>query len=161
MPNYKDGVGNYKHKEDISSRVRMTADEVCTNVVWTVIPFAGEDYDTDSMHDNSTNNSRVIFKTAGKYIITFYASFLESTLGTLRAITIETNSAGTHDATKIEGSMVNQFDGDGRSRAFGAFIQEFSVNDYIEMFVLQNTGGNLSFGQIESELFPFISVKKL
>jgi hypothetical protein len=35
----------------------------------TIIPFTLEHYDTDVIHDNSTNNTRLTCKTAGKYLI--------------------------------------------------------------------------------------------
>jgi hypothetical protein len=36
----------------------------------TAIPWDAEDYDTDAMHDNATNNTRITFQTAGIYRVT-------------------------------------------------------------------------------------------
>jgi len=40
------------------------------NSTITVLDWGAEDWDTDTMHDNSTNNSRLTVNTAGKYLVT-------------------------------------------------------------------------------------------
>jgi len=53
---------------DISCRVKQAV----TQNIWstlTAIIFDAETFDTDTMHDNATNNTRITFTTAGKYQI--------------------------------------------------------------------------------------------
>jgi len=46
------------------------ADQSCGNNAEITLAFNSERYDTDTIHDNTTNNSRLTCKTAGKYLIT-------------------------------------------------------------------------------------------
>lgn len=66
---------------DISARVYTTANQSIANATWTAINFGGEDYDTDTIHDNSTNNSRFTCKTSGKYVILGYFTFVPNSTG--------------------------------------------------------------------------------
>jgi hypothetical protein len=55
---------------DKSCRVYQTgATTMGTAGDWTVMNFGAEAFDTDTMHDNSTNPSRITFTTAGKYLV--------------------------------------------------------------------------------------------
>lgn len=53
---------------DISCRVYQTGVTGLTSS-WVACAFAAENFDTDTMHDNVTNNTRITFKTAGKYLV--------------------------------------------------------------------------------------------
>ena len=53
---------------DISCRVYQTGVTALTTS-WVSCAFAAEDFDTDTMHNNATNNSRITFTTAGKYLV--------------------------------------------------------------------------------------------
>lgn len=52
------------------ARVYNNAVQSIPDSAWTAITLNNESYDTDSIHDNVTNNSRLTCKTAGKYLIT-------------------------------------------------------------------------------------------
>jgi hypothetical protein len=52
-------------------RVGRSADKSLTDATLTNIDWDQETYDTDTMHDNTTNNSRITFTTAGLYLVTF------------------------------------------------------------------------------------------
>jgi hypothetical protein len=51
------------------------------------IAWNSEAYDTDTMHDNSTNNSRITINTAGIYLFSF--AFLATFSGTLTAMDVQ------------------------------------------------------------------------
>lgn len=53
---------------DISCRVYQTGVTGLTSS-WVACAFAAENFDTDTMHDNVTNNTRITFTTAGKYCV--------------------------------------------------------------------------------------------
>lgn len=53
---------------DKSVRVKQSAATALTTS-WVSCAFGAEDFDTDTMHDNSTNNTRITFNTAGKYCV--------------------------------------------------------------------------------------------
>lgn len=50
----------------IGCRVYQTGTTALTTS-WVACAFAAENFDTDTMHDNVTNNTRITFTTAGKY----------------------------------------------------------------------------------------------
>ena len=98
------------------------------------ITLDDEEYDTDGMHSNVTNNSRITVQTAGKYHVTAQSAW-EPVNNGLRVLEIMVNGARA-----------------GRNRASGEFYQdtvswtgELSVGDYIELRVYQSNGGNLEF----------------
>jgi hypothetical protein len=53
---------------DYSCRVYQTGATALTTS-WVACAFGAENFDTDTMHDNSTNNTRITFTTAGKYLV--------------------------------------------------------------------------------------------
>src|SRR5689334_15642402 len=50
-------------------RAKRTTDLSTTSGVVSVVSLDAEDFDTDGMHDNSTNPSRITFTTAGTYLL--------------------------------------------------------------------------------------------
>ena len=51
------------------AHVFNSVDIVCPSESWHILSFDSERYDTDSIHDTVTNNSRLTCKTPGKYLI--------------------------------------------------------------------------------------------
>jgi hypothetical protein len=99
----------------------------------TVLPFAAEDFDTDTIHDNSTNNTRLTCNTAGKYHV--YASIqINREIGTSIGGYIYLNNT----TKKLEG--VESQVGDyltGMVKIEG--VIDLAVNDYIEVYAYVNT----------------------
>ena len=93
-------------------------------------------YDTDGMHDTVTNNSRITFKTAGKYSISAQSEWGINS-GGFRFMDIIKN--GVDSIARVRDLAENA------SEHNIAFVGEFAVNDYIELIVFQDTGGNLDF----------------
>jgi len=52
------------------AKVYSSADQALTQNAWTTIAFELEFWDTDAIHDNVTNNSRLTCKTTGVYLVT-------------------------------------------------------------------------------------------
>ena len=87
------------------------------------------------MHDNVINNSRITIKTAGKYHFSCYGAW-----------TNNTNGARVIDLLKNGTSMAAvQYLPTGKSQNTVSFVGDFAVNDYVEVQVTQDSGGNLNF----------------
>ncbi len=100
----------------------------------TTVNFDSELFDTNSFHDNTTNNSRITIPSgkAGKYLIT--ASFLRQTSGVYSIMGINKNG------TRI--SVVSSTDSGGTQHGFSlSRVEDLSVGDYLQIYV--QFGGTL------------------
>lgn len=118
-------------------RVYNNANISIANNTATALTFNSERYDTDSMHNTSTNTSRIAINTAGKYNVIGQCTFNASATGA-RSLQLLVN-----------GSIIIAEKDEAGSAAIGArlnlsTIWDFSVNDYIEMVVTQTSGGSLN-----------------
>lgn len=99
---------------------------------YAAITFDGEDVDTDTMHDNSVNTSRITIKTAGTYLVggcgpnftTNVVPYLKIRLNATTDLVEETrnNTGGVMENITI------------------ATARTFAVNDYIELFAKSGSG---------------------
>jgi len=121
---------------DISCKVTKTTNQSIPRIIMTTINWDSELYDTDSMHDNVTNNSRITIKTPGKYSISAQSEWGINS-GGFRFLEIIKN--GVDSIARVRDLA------DNASEHNIVFVGEFAVNDYIELIVFQDTGGNLDF----------------
>lgn len=109
-----------------------------SNTTNTVLAMNAERYDTDTMHDTVTNNSRITIKTAGLYVVGAAVLWPANATGgrTLAFLMNGANLIGTS-------SMAPNPTG-GQGTAHLAHVTwKFAVNDYIEVRVFQASGGAL------------------
>lgn len=118
-------------------RVIHSADQSLTNSTETALAFNTEDFDTDVMHDTATNNSRLICKTAGIYIITGQVLWASNATG-YRRLRIRLNGS-----TVIGASEMGAVGTDVTYQSVPA-LWDFSVNDYVELMATQTSGGALA-----------------
>lgn len=115
---------------------KSAAVQTLANNTLTAISLDAEVYDTDTMHDNSTNNSRLTCKTAGVYVITGQINYAA-------------NATSVRDAfIYVNGAAVATARGRDPENA-GAYIQvttqyELAVNDYVQLYGYQVSGGDLN-----------------
>ena len=133
------------------AKVYHDADQTISNNTWTNLSFNSEQYDTDTIHDNVTNNSRLTCKTAGKYLIIGRVWWEQNNTGH-RLMLIRKNG----------GTIIADFNIDPPSDANNycmmqiCLIENLSVNDYVELRVCQDSGGNLDIltqGNARSPMF--------
>lgn len=124
--------------------ITKSANQSIANNTLTLITWDVEVYDTDTMHDNVTNNSRLICKTAGYYAITGAVQF--STNGTGNRITqIRQNAAGSSTGgTLLYDLTYSANSGNATTVVIPGFTVALAVNDYIEAFGQQTSGGALN-----------------
>lgn len=128
------------------------------NNAYTVIPLQSELFDVvqsgDSpSHDNVTNNSRIVARTAGKYEVSGYVSFASNATGR-RAGQVRVNAAGAvGSGTGIIFVAVAAVTGTVTTVAMPPTVVTLAVGDYIEMFGFQDSGGALNTDASASTTF--------
>lgn len=119
-------------------RVYHDANQTIPNANLTVLSFNKERFDTDTIHDTSTNNSRLTCKTAGIYLIEGGVSF---------------NTNGEHDvalnvllngATNIKQVRYRAVLAGLTKIDIGTTIYSLAVNDYVELQAFQDSGGAIN-----------------
>jgi hypothetical protein len=110
------------------------------DTTWTTVTYNTERYDTDSYHDTSTNTSRFTIPTGktGYFLISVTMAF-------------STNTTGSRNAKLIvNGSDIRQLS---QQSSPSSFIDTFgavlalTAADYVELQVLQTSGGSLNLSQ--------------
>lgn len=122
----------------IWARVYHNTTQSIANTTPTNLAFNSERYDTNVIHDNSTNNSRLTCKTAGVYLMSATVAFAVNATGT-RMVSIlinGTTSLASVHATAAVGGLT--------TRIVTTTIYPMAVNDYIEASVYQSSGGALN-----------------
>lgn len=115
-----------------------------TNNTWTVVPLNAETFNTDNMHSNTTNNSRLTATTAGAYTVYYQCVFTNNTSGQ-RQVDILKGAAGNHASGVIQNNAnADAIGGLLVTTLSGTFEVEMAAGEYLEMFALQNSGGALT-----------------
>lgn len=123
--------------KDISTRVFNSSNVSIANSTRTAIPFPSERFDTDTIHDTVTNNTRLTAKTAGKYYIFGFIRWAANNTGFREAL-IKLNNItfiGGDRVPTISGANVYQDPN---------CMHILAVNDYVELIVFQTSGGSLN-----------------
>lgn len=119
------------------ARVYHNAAQSIANSTPTVLAFNSERYDTDTIHDTVTSNSRLTCKTAGKYLIAASVEFAGNATG-YREVALLLNGATV---------IANQTVPSGLAGALSVAVAAeyaLAVNDYVEARVFQTSGGPLN-----------------
>jgi hypothetical protein len=126
----------------IGCRATLASAQSISNTTDTAIGLAAESFDSDpngAMHDTSTNNSRIVCKTAGVYNVSGFAEFAANGTSTRKA-TIKVNGS-----TIIAGdSKLACTEGGQTTYLTLAQSYSFNANDYVELYVYQASGGALN-----------------
>lgn len=136
-----------------SARVYHNANQSISNGASTALAFNSERWDTDTIHDNATNNSRLTCKTAGKYLIIGQVRWAANATG-VRQCWIQDQAGttwGMADEPTPGGAVVSQN---------VMTIIDMSVNNYVELYVYQSSGGalNVDAASNYSPAFMFVKV---
>ena len=123
--------------EDISVRVYDGSYQSIANASATAVAYDTETYDTDTMHDTSTNNDRLIAKTAGKFLVTAHMGFAADGTG-VRELHIN-HSADGDIAVISRNAEANR-----TNYLSIATVYDMDVDEYVICQVYQNSGGSLN-----------------
>lgn len=118
------------------ARVYQNAHQSIANNTPTALTFNSEDYDTDTIHDTSTNPTRLTATTAGTYAIHGQVEFATNQTG-IRGAYIEYNGASylhivRHDTSGTDVTRIE------------IYTQYYlAATDYVELRAVQTSGGAL------------------
>jgi len=118
------------------ARVRRDSVQTISNNTDTPINFDNEDFDTDSIHDNATNNTRLTVKLAGKYLIGGCLEWEANGNGTRRIHILKngtTNLSHSHIATHASDEIAHAI----------TTLASLAVDDYVELVAYQDSSGDL------------------
>jgi len=135
------------------ARVTHSAHQAIANDTWTYPALDTEIYDTDDIHDNVTNNSRLTCKTAGKYMIVGQGRYPANATG-VRGLYLKLNRTENLSGVELAphatyATLINV-----------PTIYALEVNDYIEIFTYQNSGGALHFEK-SGDYAPVLAMQRI
>lgn len=131
------GISGASGEESVSAKACFTSDQSIPDNANTVIDWNSEQFDTDDIHDNITNNSRLTCKTAGRYIVQGQISWAASATGR-KEIFIRLN--GVTDVAHYKERIDDGTDTSETSWMQVHALLNLNVNDYVELLVFQNSG---------------------
>jgi hypothetical protein len=122
-----------------SCKVFKSAAQSLPNNGYTVLTFDSERWDTDTIHDTVTNNSRLTCHTAGRYLIDFTVEFAANGSG-YRQSFMQVNGTAlgvsvTTNPTTVGGIITSNP---------AAQVWPLNVSDYVELVAFQSSGGALN-----------------
>lgn len=119
--------------------VRTTAQSVNTATITAIAFTAADEFDTDSMHDTVTNNTRITVNTVGLYIVTGCINLTPNATGAYRTAMIRKNGS-----TELAYQNMGSGPGTGQTRINVTTIDFASAaTDYYELCAYHESGGPL------------------
>jgi len=132
----------------VGASVYKSSAQGINNTTNTAISFDLENFDTDSFHDNSTNNSRLTIPAgkSGKYLVTGVAAFAANATGVRRWIFYKNGTA----AMNVGGISAASA---GDTRVSCSWLADLTAGDYVEFYCYQSSGGSLNISGNASDVF--------
>lgn len=126
----------FRHLNIIAQVSRATAQSIATNTP-SAVQWNAEQVDTDAIHDNVTNNTRLTVAMAGKYLICANILFQANATGR-RGLLFHKNG------TNLGVGQYVQATGADETGVSAAIMVSLAANDYVEVLAQQFSGGNLN-----------------
>jgi hypothetical protein len=122
-----------------AARATHSTTQLTTNSVVLVPDLNTTEYDTDNMHDEVTNNSRLTCQTDGLYLITACAVWAVANVGNAKVLQLYLNAAPTViGEASMESAWFSQ------NAISIARLYPLVAGDYIRMAVYQNSGSDIN-----------------
>ena len=124
----------------VGASVYKTANQSIANNTAAALTFTNENFDTNSIHDNSTNTSRFTIPSGkdGKWLFTAIVTWDANSTGQ-REIRIRKNNTASTEVYNIMQTISSGSPSQGIS-----FIADAVATDYFELYCKQNSGGALN-----------------
>lgn len=123
----------------VAARASLAATQSIADSTQVKVDWDTEDYDTHAVLDIATND-RWTCPVAGKYTVKSLIEFSANATGQ-RAVTLYKNGSAYAELGNIPQATAGA-----SARVGGATDIDLVAGDYLEIFVLQNSGGSLSIG---------------
>lgn len=151
--NYSPRLAVIYNMDPIVARVSRNSSQSINNNLWTALGFNTEDFDTDSFHDNSTNNTRLTAQRDGYYRVNGNVTFASDSTG-IRGLAIKLNGSTTKELIR-ENAVV------GAAHALDtSSLIDMAKDDYVELEAYQNSGGSLNV-QSNTDYSPIFSIEQV
>jgi len=134
------GQNRMRYLNTLCSVYRTTTQAISDSTV-TAIGFDAEEVDTDGMHDNATNNSRITIQLAGKYFVFGQIDYESNVGSTTDARHARIHKNGAEFLTSANDFVLNNT---GLCVMQVSVLMSLAVNDYLELNAYQVSGGNLN-----------------
>lgn len=119
---------------NICVKANRTTTQSINSATSTAIAFnAADSYDTDSMHDTVTNNTRITFNTAGVYHITGFGVY-DASISGVRYLSHFINGSTQIEYTSTLGTSL------GGIALIVSSDYKATVGDYVELVAYQDSG---------------------
>ncbi len=138
---------------DQGARVYSDAPQDLPNDTTVIIAFNQENYDTDGIHDNAVNNSRLTCQTVGKYLIVGNIR-ISSNATALRALSIKLNN------TSYWGQLAIQAVNGTVTVPNVTTVIDMGVGDYVELAAYQTSGVGLT-SDVDPDYAPSFMMQRI
>lgn len=142
---------DFLHSKDHVS-VYRTANETVTDSTYGLLNWNAEAYDSNSMHDNATVNSRLRCNSDGLYLVIFKINFEIDNTGQ-RRVMLRENAAGSSSGGTTRGVWSGEGIATYETTVAGTRLLRLVDTDYVELFAYQNTGSSLDIESGSSTSF--------
>ena len=125
--------------------ITNSANIAISNATDTAVTFDTETLDASGLHSTASNTSRITFATAGWRDLYVQIVWAASAVGERRQVILKINGAtfiGMYDMRPINATLERP-----QAHSWGHY---FAANDYVELFVHQDSGGNLNIKALDS-----------
>lgn len=132
-------IGTYTavSAQAIGARVFHNTTQSIPNNASTLVNFNSERFDTDTIHDTVTNNSRLTCKTAGVYLIVGHLGYAANGTGERVAQILLNGTTAIVTESGVPTSS-NQF------RLTATTVYSLALNDFVQLVAYQTSGGALN-----------------
>lgn len=139
---------------------RATDTTHTSNGSWQAVAFVSESFDTNSLHDNSTNPSRLTVPATGYYMIFAQIQFASNATGN-RGLRFRKN--GATNSGLGGGNFMPAISGASARINIHSGPVSLTAGDYVEIEAFQSSGGSLAIeaNTVEYELGTWFSITRI
>jgi hypothetical protein len=113
---------------------------------WTLMTFASEEYDTQSSHSTSSNTGRLTANETGLYQVHGMVTMDYHTSKNMAGLQLRKNAAGSSTGGTLIAQSTTMISDNSliiTAATINTMIR-LTSSDYVELFVVQNSGGSLA-----------------